>query len=258
MKEKFKKWERIRAKGIWHFIIKYGVLLWGLGTAFLFSLVVSLMQWEASFLSILKESLMLFPLGGIGWGTIMWFANENSYKKHVSSRFNSDFRSLGNGMRILLSLILGLNLFVTNTFAIDEKSKSGAEEIKELVLTPEQMKKYAATYKDPHVLHIRKVINRYLGGKPEGDDNYEALKAVDREYLKNRFVILLIGDSVMGGKEISLLSQKRPDKIFKAWIYKAGGKYELRSFDGEEHTDEEIKKIKIMFRRYLQDKELAL
>jgi len=56
MTEKFEKWGRIRVKGKWDFIIKYGFLLWGLGTAVLFSLVVSFMQWEASFLSISKES----------------------------------------------------------------------------------------------------------------------------------------------------------------------------------------------------------
>lgn len=84
MREKIKKWEGIRAKGKWHFIIKYGVLFWGLGTAVLFSLVMSFVLWEDPFLSILKESLMLFPLGGIAWGAVMWFVNKKSYKKNMS------------------------------------------------------------------------------------------------------------------------------------------------------------------------------
>ena len=188
----------------------------------------------------------------------MWLVNEKTYKKHVSSKFDSNFRPLRNGMRILIFLILGLSFFVANAFALDEKSKPGGEGIKELVLTPEQMKKYASTYKDPYVLHIRKVINSYLREKPEGDDNYEALKALDQEYLKNKFVVLSIADSMMGGKEISLISQKKPDKIFKVWVYKAKGKYELRSFDVEELPDEKVRRIKIMFRRYFEDKELAL
>ncbi len=161
-------------------------------------------------------------------------------------------------MKILILLVLGLSFFVANAFALDEKPKPSDGEIKELVLTPEQMKKYASSYKDPYVLHIRKVMNNYLRGKLEGDDNYKDLEAVDQEYLKNKFVVLSIDDSVMGGKDISLISPKKPDKIFKAWVYKASGKYELRSFDVEELPDEEIKEIKIKFRRYLQDKELAL
>lgn len=159
---------------------------------------------------------------------------------------------------ILIFLILGLGLFVRNAFTLDEKPKPGKEEVKELVLTPDQMKKYASTYKDPYVLHVRKVINNWLGGKLVGDDNYKALKAVDREYLRNKFIVLSIENSLMGGKEISLISQKKPDKIFTAWVYQAGGVYELRAFDVQELTEEEIRNIKITFRRFLQDKTLAL
>ena len=95
-------------------------------------------------------------------------------------------------------------------------------------------------------------------GKLEGYDNYKALKAVDQEYLKNKFIVLSIENALMGGKEISSLSQKKPDKIFIAWVYKAGGVYELRAFDAKELSDEEIKNIRIMYKRFLEDKNLAL
>jgi hypothetical protein len=153
---------------------------------------------------------------------------------------------------------LGLSSFITGAFPLDEKPKPGKEEVKEVVLTPDQMKKYASTYKDPYVLIVRKVINNYLTGKLEGYDNCKALKAVDQEYLENKFIVLSIENSLMGGKEISLVSQKKPDKIFWAWVFKTGGEYELRAFEVEEHTDEEIKNIRIRFRRFLQDKNLAL
>ena len=161
-------------------------------------------------------------------------------------------------MKIFILLILGLSFFVTNAFPVDEKPKQDREKVKELVLTQDQMKKYASTYKDPYVLHIRKVINNYLNGKPVGDDNYKDLKAVDQEYLKNKFIVLSIESSLMGGRDISLISQKKPDKIFWVWVYKTEDVYELRAFEIEEHTDEEIKNIKIRFKRYLEDKDLAL
>lgn len=159
---------------------------------------------------------------------------------------------------ILIFLILGLGFFVRNAFTLDENPKPGKEEVKELVLTPVQMKKYASTYNDPYVLHIRKVINHYLTGKFEGYDNLKGFKAVPQEYLKNKFIVLSVENSIMGGKEISLISQKKPDKIFTAWVYQAGDLYELRAFDIQELTGEEIKNIKITFRRFLQDKNLAL
>jgi hypothetical protein len=159
---------------------------------------------------------------------------------------------------ILIFLILGLGFFIRNAFTLDEKPKPGKEEVKELILTPDQMKRYASTYKDPYVLHIRKMIDRYLTGKLEGYDNYKALKAVGEEYLENKFIVLSIENSLVGGKEISLISQKKPDKIFTAWVYLAGDVYELRAFDVQELTEEEIKNIKITFRRFLEDKNLAL
>lgn len=161
-------------------------------------------------------------------------------------------------MKIIIVLILVLSFFVTNAFTLDEKPKPGKKEVKELVLTPDQMKKYAATYKDPYVLHVRKVINNYLSGKLVGGDNYKDLKAVDQEYLKNKFVVLSVENSLTGGRDISLISQKKPDKIFWAWVYRTGDKYELRAFEVEEHTDEEIKNIRISARRFLEDKNLAL
>lgn len=141
---------------------------------------------------------------------------------------------------------------------VKHESKPGGEEIKEHVLTPEQMERYAASYKDPYVLHIRKVINNYLRGKPEGHDHYEDLRAVDQEYLKNKFVLLSFNDALMGGKEILLISQKKQDKIFRVWVFKTGVKYEVRSFDVEELSNEQVQKIKIMFKRFLQDKNHAL
>jgi len=147
----------------------------------------------------------------------------------MKRRFCLNFHSLGDMTIILILVILGMGFFVTNAFPLDEKPKPAKEEVKELVMTPEQMRDYASCYKNPYVLHIRKVINNYLAKKLEGNDNYEVLEGVDLEYLKNKFVVAAIEGALMGGKEISLISQKKPDKIFTAWVYKAGGVYELRT-----------------------------
>jgi hypothetical protein len=170
--------------------------------------------------------------------------------------FDPDVHLLRPVTGVLIFLILGLSLLVTGVYPLEEKP--GKEAVKELVLTPDQMKKYAASYKNPYVLHIRKVINNYLRGKLVGDDNYKALAAVDQEYLKNKFIVLSIEDSLMGGREISLMSQMNPDKIFWAWVYRTGSLYELRAFEVQEHTEEEIKNISVRFRRFLRDKTLAL
>lgn len=78
---KFEKWERTRSKGKWNFIIKYGVVFWGLLTAVLCSLFISLVLRKASFFEILPLSLVLFPIGGIAWGLAMWNYTEKIYHK---------------------------------------------------------------------------------------------------------------------------------------------------------------------------------
>jgi hypothetical protein len=134
----------------------------------------------------------------------------------------------------------------------------GKEEVRELILTPEQMERYAAYYKDLYVLHIRKAIKNYLRGKLEGY-HYGSMKLVDQEYLENKFIILSIEKYPSGGRSISLISQKKPDKIFWVWVHgKEDGPYELRAFEVDEFTNEEIEDIKIKFRQYLQNKDLAL
>ena len=78
------------------------------------------------------------------------------------TRFDSNYQSSRNVMGILIFLIVGFSFFVTDAFPLDEKTKLAKEEVKELVLTPDQMKQYASAYKDPSVLYIRKVINNYV------------------------------------------------------------------------------------------------
>lgn len=73
--------EKIISKGKWNYIIFHGVIGWGVTTAVLFSLLQSF-TGEANFLEVLGPSLLLFPLGGVGWGAFMW------------SNFNKQFSKL--------------------------------------------------------------------------------------------------------------------------------------------------------------------
>ncbi len=82
MSNKLEKWEKLRAKGKWHFILIYGVLGWGVGTAALFSLIFPLvMGHKVPFLPVFASSIVLFPLGGIAWGYCMWILSEKAYAK---------------------------------------------------------------------------------------------------------------------------------------------------------------------------------
>ena len=161
-------------------------------------------------------------------------------------------------MKMLITFILGLTVLSINSFALDTSTKPINEEILETAPTREDMKRYASTYRDPYVRHIRKAINNCLKKKYEGDDNCEAIRAIDQEYLKNKFFVFSYNYSLMGGRFISLISQKKPDKIFSIWVYKGTGDYELRAIVVKVLSEEQILKIKITCARFLTDKKLAL
>lgn len=68
-------WEKWRAKGPWNFVLKVGVLGWGLGCAVLFA---PLFAWlsGAPFWPVLGLALILFPVGGSVAGYGLWLLNE--------------------------------------------------------------------------------------------------------------------------------------------------------------------------------------
>ena len=83
MTDKLEKWQKLRAKGKWNYILIYGVLGWGVGTGILFSLVfplvINAMFFKVPFLPVFALSIVVFPLGGVAWGYWMWIYCEKVY-----------------------------------------------------------------------------------------------------------------------------------------------------------------------------------
>ena len=84
MNNRLAKWEKLREKGKWHYVLKYGILGWGVITAVLFSAIFSLVmggEGKASFFSVLSLSMVLFPVGGVAWGFFMNTPMERTRKR---------------------------------------------------------------------------------------------------------------------------------------------------------------------------------
>lgn len=168
---------------------------------------------------------------------------------------------------IALSVLASL-LWIQNI----RRSEKVIEEPAIMTLSKEDLKRYYAVYKDPYVMHLRKALNGYLDGSNEGmdipeltiqkhklDDTQAGLSSFDRSYYESKFVVFEIVDSIAGGKNITIIFQDKPDKIFTAWVYKMyGGKYDLRDFWEMPIGQEELAKTRKMYKRFLQDKEHAL
>lgn len=80
------KLEKTIAKGKWHYVIKHGVIGWGVSTAVFFSLLRDF-SGDAVFVDNVGSSLITFPIAGIGWGLFMWKSlKKNNDKAHSNDK----------------------------------------------------------------------------------------------------------------------------------------------------------------------------
>lgn len=76
-------WAKTREKGIFNFILKFGVILWGLSNAVIYFLISQLRlnkpwgNWQLDLLKIIP----VYMLCGIIIGLVMWGQNERLFKK---------------------------------------------------------------------------------------------------------------------------------------------------------------------------------
>lgn len=66
-----KKLNSIVDKGFWHYVLVYGVVSWGLSTAILYSLFQHFFGTPQTLASF-AMALLVFAVGGLGWGAVMW------------------------------------------------------------------------------------------------------------------------------------------------------------------------------------------
>jgi len=75
------QWQKTRKLGRRRFIIRYGVLRWGLCTALLWSTLMYFWNEPGQFWVTLGIGVALFPIGGYGWAAAMWRINERAWHK---------------------------------------------------------------------------------------------------------------------------------------------------------------------------------
>ena len=145
-----------------------------------------------------------------------------------------------------------------------------------LTFTPEEFEDYYQVYRNPYVIHIRKVLNSYLEGKIEGisspnvvvktdidkDGFMTGLDSFSKDYYKSKFVVFSINDFLGGGKEIQIIFQDKPDRLFSAWVYKLVGDteiYDLKGFwQNPNITGEKLNQFNEQNKIFLEDREHSL
>jgi uncharacterized membrane-anchored protein len=82
------KWERTRVKGIWRFVLLYGVLFWGglmIIVASVYSMIVGAFVYNN-----LRFTVPVFLVCGFVFGLALWAVGEYMYRKSSGNDSSSD------------------------------------------------------------------------------------------------------------------------------------------------------------------------
>ena len=161
---------------------------------------------------------------------------------------------------------LALACLAETTNAQEEKNSSslasGSSNIpaEQAHFTPQQLDSYYLCYKKPAVRYLRQVFDAYLKGAGDKEKEFDVLSKFSKDYYQSKFIVCSLDPALFGGSLITIMFQGRPDKVFQAWVYERGGKHGeiLRGLDPVKFSDEDIRRLKIRYRQFLEDKTHAM
>lgn len=91
--ERVRRWQQTRELGRQRYIVRYGVGLWGVSVAILWSIAFSsLAEPQMPILIVLPLALVIFPMVGYAWGAVMWMLAERWYLMELKKHRKSDQR----------------------------------------------------------------------------------------------------------------------------------------------------------------------
>lgn len=128
----------------------------------------------------------------------------------------------------------------------------------EATFTKDQLEDYYRVYENKAVKYIRTVVDRYLKNSKKTDRETEIIAKTDRAYLTGKFNILSQDPDWFGNTHILLISVDKPDKVFKAIVY-TGGDLRLDYFQADNNfNSEDMRIIRIRYRKFLEDTKHSL
>jgi len=86
MEEKnMEQWQNTRSKGKWHFVLKKGLLYWGVTSGAISAILMQLILPSETWWEWPLSALFVFPLFGVFYGLSMWNYNENLFNQQENS-----------------------------------------------------------------------------------------------------------------------------------------------------------------------------
>jgi hypothetical protein len=105
-------------------------------------------------------------------------------------------------------------------------------------------------------MYLRTLFDAYLKNSGGTEQEHQALDKWNKEYFRGKFIVLSRTGNTFGGTLLTILFQDRPDKVFVAWVYPEGTdkKLRLRAFDLGDFNDEDVRRIKVRYKKLIDDK----
>lgn len=134
----------------------------------------------------------------------------------------------------------------------DNKSKIPEGEAQ---FTRQQLEEYYLVYKNPDVRYLRTLFGRYLKGSAVLEQERLELNKWGKTYFRSKFIVMSREDNTFGGTLITILFQRRPDKVFVAWVYPEGDakKLILRKLEPGDFSDEDLRRIRVRYKKLIED-----
>jgi hypothetical protein len=73
------KWEKLRTKGMWYFVLLYGVLWWGGFMIIATSTYDYFFGYRGFQFEDLRRTVPIYVIGGLVFGLVMWLIGESGY-----------------------------------------------------------------------------------------------------------------------------------------------------------------------------------
>ncbi len=89
MKEKdFERWKKLRKKGVLRFVLQNGVLAWGVPVLIVMAFINKPFENGMAPVSAIIHCVV-YPIGGIFFGLVLWLTSEERYNKELANRENT-------------------------------------------------------------------------------------------------------------------------------------------------------------------------
>ena len=130
----------------------------------------------------------------------------------------------------------------------------------EAQFTQEELEQYYLVYKNSDVRYLRTLFDAYLKNSGGTEQERLQLDKWNKDYFRSTFMVMSQNDNTFGGTLITILFQDLPDKVFVAWVYPEGSnkKLVLRKFDAGDFSNEDTRRIKVRYKKLLEDKVHAI